>query len=659
MTKYMDLFTRLLLLIIKEIRCVYTHNNGMVIYIEEIITAHFNPDFDLIISLPNIGDTYGTRILKNTPYEVSDMQFEWKMLSAINQVTLWRIEVQGSSETYIDVMNHMLPKAGNYIIIFTFNFVDDINSLLEKQIVDLRDTTHWNPRAKFLVVVTNIDTGTRKDIAFIISRSLKKFFIINVIILIPATIVNPERRELEELDLELYTWYPFKEQNCGELKSVELVEKWNISRIHKFKNITEFYPIKIPKYFMKCPIKISSFGIRPYIIPIEDRTYEETNNLYNLSGIMVEYIINAIEEMNLTAFFYPPVISTNLLDAVETVKLLGISSDIVLGPFPLLSLLESMFDHTVPYFFDSVHWLVPCPGPISKVERILSTYSESVWIAIICTFSCSALTFWFIAKRDSDNKESCAYVGMSNSFYNTWAISLGISVTKIPIDTTLRLFFILFVWYSFAMSTIFQAFFMAYLVEPGYENPITTFEELIASNVPNFKVQSLDAVFTVISSGILRKFGKNRVTCVDYESCVKAIILHRNASIVTTSAYSKYIANNILSGVDKSKGVCNLNGVLASVGMIALLDKGSPFLERINVYVTRSFEASLLKRYWSKIMTNEAFIFKNKSILKNDSLYLVFNLSHLAPCFFILVFGYIISFVVYIVEVSFGFSKKN
>jgi hypothetical protein len=51
---------------------------------------------------------------------------------------------------------------------------------------------------------------------------------------------------------------------------------------------------------------------------------------------------------------------------------------------------------------------------------------------------------------------------------------MGVSVSAMPKTYRVRAHFMLFVWYSFAMSTIFQSFFISFLVSLGYDSRIST-----------------------------------------------------------------------------------------------------------------------------------------------------------------------------------------
>jgi hypothetical protein len=56
---------------------------------------------------------------------------------------------------------------------------------------------------------------------------------------------------------------------------------------------------------------------------------------------------------------------------------------------------------------------------------------------------------------------------------------MGVSVPKLPETWKEKMFFLLYVLYCFAVVTVFQAFFVSDLVEPGQPKQIKTFDELL------------------------------------------------------------------------------------------------------------------------------------------------------------------------------------
>jgi len=79
--------------------------------------------------------------------------------------------------------------------------------------------------------------------------------------------------------------------------------------------------------------------------------------------------------------------------------------------------------------------------------------------------------------------ETHTYQSLSHCLYNVWAVFMGVSVPQQTIISTLRVFFFLYVCFCFSISTVFQAFFISYLVEPKYEKKLETLEELLDSDV--------------------------------------------------------------------------------------------------------------------------------------------------------------------------------
>jgi len=79
--------------------------------------------------------------------------------------------------------------------------------------------------------------------------------------------------------------------------------------------------------------------------------------------------------------------------------------------------------------------------------------------------------------------ETHTYQSLSNCFHNVWAVFVGVSVPQQLTTSNLRVFFFLYVSFCFAISTVFQAFFVSYLVEPKYERKLDTLEDLLDSDV--------------------------------------------------------------------------------------------------------------------------------------------------------------------------------
>jgi hypothetical protein len=87
---------------------------------------------------------------------------------------------------------------------------------------------------------------------------------------------------------------------------------------------------------------------------------------------------------------------------------------------------------------------------------------------------------------------------MSSALYNIWSVTVGVSVNGKPRSSRLKLLFVVFL-YCFAISTDFQAFLTSVLVDPGYENQLTSLDEILDSGT-EFVFDNTWEIFFHVSS---------------------------------------------------------------------------------------------------------------------------------------------------------------
>ncbi|XP_021939952.1 uncharacterized protein LOC110839767 [Zootermopsis nevadensis] len=297
--------------------------------------------------------------------------------------------------------------------------------------------------------------------------------------------------------------------------------------------------------------------------------------------------------------------------------------------------------------------LVPCPKPIPGMEKIMTTFSLSVWLTMGLVFVLTTSVFWFVANGPhvSTFKELEIYKSISLCFYNAWAVFMGVSVTQLPTTSKLRAFFFIYVSYCFAMSTVFQAFFVSYLVEPEAGKEIKTFDELLKSDI----AYGYHSAWNYILHGIVypefSKFHERKETrkdCNDFQKCVQKMITQHDRATMVGIVYSTYIASE-LGIADPSTVICSFDENLIYVSIIMLLKKGSPFLDMFNVLIRRSLEAGLQERHWSELK-HQASLRGGDRLKEESNMFVIFSVSHLTPAFVVLISGNILSFGVFVIE---------
>jgi hypothetical protein len=261
--------------------------------------------------------------------------------------------------------------------------------------------------------------------------------------------------------LNLYTWFPYTSHvHCDDVRDVVIINEWVKEEGGGFVRDAVLFPHKIPLNTRGSSIKVST----GYRNRLEGLFISEMFRSFNIT-------LNYVSDVPLNK---SP--SDKTLTAVMDV-VFG-KSDVSYGEIPLVPDTVTLEDPSVPYYATKLGWFVPCHEPLSRLQGISRIFSVPVWVTmVIAFFLVSAASRWLANKF----KGGRSFTSWSSSLYNTWAVTVGLSVTEMPRSIVLRLTLICFVWYCFAMSTVFQAFFTSYLVDPGYQTQLTTLEGILES----------------------------------------------------------------------------------------------------------------------------------------------------------------------------------
>ena len=223
------------------------------------------------------------------------------------------------------------------------------------------------------------------------------------------------------------------------------------------------------------------------MIITENYTQKDGCAAYKVTGLSIDILKVLCEKMNLTVIFLAPSLNLEFYSyGKQFAELDEGLSDIFAGFLPLSPVVvTSSFDPTISYMYEYLKMLVPCPTAIPGTEKVLKTFSLSVWLTTGLVLLLTTAVFWCASNGPYQSvcNETHTYQSLSNCFQNTWSVFVGVSVPQQPTNSRLRIFFFLYVCFCFAISTVFQAFFVSYLVEPMYEKKIETFDELLSSDV--------------------------------------------------------------------------------------------------------------------------------------------------------------------------------
>jgi hypothetical protein len=298
--------------------------------------------------------------------------------------------------------------------------------------------------------------------------------------------------------------------------------------------------------------------------------------------------------------------------------------------------------------------LVPCPKAIPGTEKLLTTFSLSVWLTIGLVLLLTTAVFWCAGNGPyrSVCNETHTYQSLSNCFHSVWAVFVGVSVPQQPTTSSLRILFFLYVCFCFTISTVFQAFFVSYLVEPKYEKMLESLEELLDSDVIYGDHPLMMYAKYTVSYPEFVKFVEHKelkYDCSDSRNCVERMITKRDMASVIAPMFATYVAKE-MGTVDVDKVICSPDQVAFSGRLNILFKKGNPLLDRFNILMRRYLEAGLLEMHWTELQHRASLKGGGRFTETAGDIFFVFCVSHLMPAFVVLLVGTLLSSVVFIAE---------
>ncbi|KAJ9578749.1 hypothetical protein L9F63_005038 [Diploptera punctata] len=395
---------------------------------------------------------------------------------------------------------------------------------------------------------------------------------------------------------------------------------------------------------MGCDLNIGSFGTAPYVIEEYDTT-EDGENKFVLEGIGMELINLFAKEKNFTPKYQKP----TKVESVHIVKLVPMFTsgkiDIVGGFVTGTQPLDLFADFSVPFFIDIFKYIVPCPKPKKKMNNTIHLFSTSTWISMGFVFIFVGVLFWGLSNCPTLRNDFTGFNLLAQCFSAAWAVLLGVSVPQMPLSLGTRSLFIIYVWYCFAISTVFQAYFTTYLVEPGYEARLETLDDVMQAGLKFGYYKILKSLRSKLDFEELDVFDEKE--CFDINECIRSVMFNREIFAIAVTYFPSYLAS--VSGFhEHSKIVCFLDKSIFSMPMGAAVPKGHPLLDILNIHIRRCLEGGLLETYWSKLK-HEVNLKANYT--DEDSEFVVFSLTHLTPVFLLLFNGYILSLIMFASEI--------
>ena len=151
---------------------------------------------------------------------------------------------------------------------------------------------------------------------------------------------------------------------------------------------------------------------------------------------------------------------------------------------------------------------------------------------------------------------------------------------------SVRIFFISWVWYSVAVTTVYQAYFIGLLVNPGFEKSIKTLNDLMHSEIEYGYTREIDAL--KLSDSIYEIITTNRKTCKSVYKCLQRVIESKDFATILDNFHAEYFRTRLLFH-NIHVPFCSLQEDVIMFRLSLYMAEGNPLLHRFNEIITRIF----------------------------------------------------------------------
>jgi hypothetical protein len=608
-------------------------------YTKLISEKHFSVGYSLVIVLP-LGEQDSSN---------NEVFYLVKELHALVRWSVLVFNARYEMEANMFIETH---KHGNYIILMSGPCHDweEHTSRFRQQLSKLRfgnTGPWWNPRAKFLVSV--MSNCTHFESTLISRVILNEFWFHGVL---KATVLfmkssedggkEPEQNKSnskQDRHMELHTSFPYENsQRCDPAEGTLTVKVFPIRNPSDIRK-SDVFKGHFIKNLHGSPIRVQASISPPFLLPPKFFWFNDSYYYYSYEdGWEIELI--RIIGKSLNASF--------VIEDENNTEYLNGTPYIFIGGFLALNS-EKGYEFTRSYHTSWYVWYTQYAVKYQRWSRFFEIFPVDVWISLAFSLVLGVIIVRCISKctHKLNLNESKTYNNILSIAANTISVLLSVSVNTHPRSTPIRVFFFCRVCISFAISTVFQAYLTSYLIEPGYEVPIKTLDEMLkkigfTQGCELFYANSSDSVDLAIYKGYVR--------CPDPNTCFKWASVYHISTILNDFRTDGYRKLGVWTVENKSPLLCELeDGLVGKIDVLFLVNEENPLLECVNDAISHVVEGGIFmqlkERYYEKEKTDPKF---DSSTFVDT--YYAYSIRQLETVFYLLLMGYLLALTSFMIE---------
>ena len=269
------------------------------------------------------------------------------------------------------------------------------------------------------------------------------------------------------------------------------------------------------------------------------------------------------------------------------------------------SRLNNFINYACSYLTLHAAWYMPCAVKRERWSCFFNIFSVDMWICFALSLVMAVITVSCISNygHKSHLHESSFYSNIFSVTANIIAISLSMSVNTQPRSAPLHLFFLCSVCYSVVISTVFQLYLTTFLIEPGYEEPITTVEQMLRSERKFGFFYGYKEMFTDTSNPVDSAILKHAMRCLNEAQCFRWALVHLNFSTVLDELdVERFRSRGDWTDKSNRPFLCELeDGVVRTIHLAILVRKRSPIFEIIDDVIGRIVKGGIFVHMKKKV----------------------------------------------------------
>ncbi|PSN42355.1 Ionotropic receptor 683 [Blattella germanica] len=448
-------------------------------------------------------------------------------------------------------------------------------------------------------------------------ETFAKAQLFNVLILKPGFHVNKSKERVVKT-LYLYSWYSnYTIPNCGVKDNRVKVNTWLLDEGGKFVDKPEFFPKIVASGFKGCHFYVRKF--------VTSGQYVGFNVFTERMGYMFLKAAKAL--------------------GIE-VKFRGPDEDHVIDVYMDIMSLKSLttFSNSRPtYNFREItlKWHVPCPESVSRHGNFIRVFKYPTWLQLFLVGILFGLIIHWLYKNCKDLEIAGEF---SSTLLKIWGILTGVSADIGTDNYKIRIAFFIWVLFCLIISTVFQAFFTGFLIEPGMHLPIANIKELNRTGITRaVPFEEYDLIlYSLIESDLL---SLSNAGCT-VASCSYLYLSRKNFSFLADTVLTKPMFQSL------RHRSCTIDDNAIRVYTTFYIPRNNYFFQIINEIVARITEAGIPPVVERSILEDMETKFLPPIGLDEDESdkYFIFGMQHLRLIFYSLGIGYVVSLITFAFE---------